>query len=246
MKRILAIIFTFTLFYNLTACAPVIVAGTVAGAGATVVSDRRSPDKMLEDQAIEIQATDYIYSHKDFGKKVHVSVTSFNGTVLISGETPNQNIKDQIVKKVSLLRGVKKVIDVVSVKANIPVSTRTNDMWITSKVKSNIIVNKGLITRTKVVTSDSKVYLLGLVDNKEAKQIVGIVKKVDGIKSVVPLFQAKTGSLDKNLSASSHIVKAKRQKPNKPKQTNASIESEDEITVSPYVLQPSIQLNTNE
>ncbi|HFE36991.1 MAG TPA: transporter, partial [Gammaproteobacteria bacterium] len=73
MKTLLFICLLLAVCFSLYGCAPVIVAGTVAGAGVTVAADRRSPDKIIEDEAIEIQATDYIYSNPKFGKEVHVS-----------------------------------------------------------------------------------------------------------------------------------------------------------------------------
>ena len=226
----------------LTACSPLIVAGTVAGAGATVATDRRSPDKLIEDQAIEIQSIDFLYSHKEFGKKVHISVTSFNGTVLLVGETLSEKSKQTIFNKISRMRGVKKVIDAIEVRKLASAADRSHDTWITSKVKSYIIAQKGLLTRTKVITSNSNVYLMGIVSNKEAKQILNIVKKVDGIDSVIPLFESNNGSLDENLTATANI------RPSNQPQTMSqeAIEEEDNITIQPYVLQPAIRMNTDE
>lgn len=226
----------------LSACSPLIVAGTVAGAGATVAADRRSPDKLVEDQAIEIQATDYIYSHEDFGKQVHISVTSFNGTVLLVGETLNKDSKKVIVDKVSRMRGVKKVIDIIEVKSLASSADRSNDVWVTSKVKSNLIAKKGLLTRSKVVTSGSNVYLMGIVSNDEAKQIIQIVNSVGGVDKVVPLFESRDGSLEKTLSAEAHIKQMEEPKLEAKPQTA----DEDTFTVQPYVLQPAIRMSTDE
>lgn len=228
----------------LTGCTPAIVAGTVAGAGAVVVTDRRSPDKLIEDQAIEIQATDFIYSDKDFGKEVHVSTTSFNGTVLLTGETLSKKNKQIIINKVNRMRGVKKVIDAIEVKKLASAADRSNDTWITSKVKTYIIAQKGLLTRSKVVTSDSNVYLMGIVNNKEAKQIVKIVKGVAGVATVTPLFESRDGSLEKNLSATTYIKPSDTPMPMMKSETRT--DDEDDITVQPYVLQPAIRINNDE
>ena len=225
----------------LNACSPLIVAGTVAGAGATVATDRRSPDNMIEDQAIEIQSTDYLYSHEDFGKKVHVSVTSFNGIVLLVGEVLSEKSKQTIVNKITRMRGVKKVIDAINVKNLTTAADRSNDVWITSKVKSHLIAEKGLLTRSKVITSDSNVYLMGIVSNKEAQNILNIVKEVDGVNSVTPLFESLDGSLSENYSVNTNI---------KPSNTSTTVTDkemkEDDITIQPYVLQPAIRINDNE
>jgi len=226
----------------LNGCSPIFVAGAVAGAGATVVADRRAPDKLIEDQAIEIQATDFIYSNKDFGKQVHISITSFNGSVLLTGEALSKESKEIIVNKISRMRGVKKVIDVIDVKELASTADRSNDTWITSKVKSNIIAKKGLLTRSKVITSSSDVYLMGIVSNDEAKEIVKIASGVGGVENVIPLFESDDGTLEESLSAAAHIepMKTEKTKPKPP------IEDEDTFTIQPYVLQPTVRKNNDE
>jgi len=242
MKNIILVSVLLITSYHLSGCSPLIVAGTVAGAGATVAADRRAPDKLLEDQAIEIQATDFIYSHETFGKKVHIAVTSFNGTVLVVGETLNEESKQIIVNKINRMRGVKKVIDEIKVKKLASSADRTNDTWITSKVKSHIIVRKGLLTRSKVVTSGTTVYLMGIVNNQEAKQILKLAKSVNGVDQVIPLFEARDNSLDQQLTAVARIKPKQQEKVAKP----TTLEDEDTFSVQPYVLQPAIRMTSDE
>lgn len=246
----IAFLLSFILLTQLlSGCSPLIIAGTVAGAGVTVAADRRSPDKIIEDQAIEIQATDFIYSHKRYGKEVHISVTSFNSTVLLTGETLDKASKNEIIKKVTRMRGVNKVIDGIKVKKLASAADRTHDTWITSKVKSHIIAQKGLLTRSKVVTSNSNVYLMGIVNNEEAKQLIRIVKGVNGVNTVTPLFTARDESLDKNLTADAHIKPIDTeasQKISAAKAAEQAADDEDTFTVQHYTIQPAIKMNDDE
>ena len=228
-----------------SACTPLVITGAVAGAGASIAAERRNPERIFEDQAVEVRATDYIYADQEFGKKVHISVTSFNGNVLLTGEAPKIEYKDTIVERIKSMRSVKKVIDTIEIKPVISMADRTNDVWVTSKVKSNIIANKGLISRTKVVTSDNKVYLMGLVSNDEAEQVLKIVNKINGIDKVVPLFESLDGSLDTKLTAASYATE-KLTPPAKQQLTKQMISDEDDITVQPYVLQPPILLSNDQ
>jgi len=241
MKNILSLIFISLILSSIQACAPVLVVGTVAGAGAKVAADRRQPEKIIEDNAVEIQATDYIYSHETFGKEVHIEVTSFNGTVLLTGEAPKASYKHEIVQHIGKMRAVDKVIDNIQVKEVSSFNDRSNDFWISSKVSSNLIVHRGLLTRTKVITSDSTVYLLGLVNNNEAQEIISIVNQVEDIKEIVPLFESLDGSLDSSLRVSSRISQNKQIE--KQKAEEQKLQEEDEIIVQPYVLQPPIRLS---
>lgn len=241
MKKTLSLTLLSLIIAGTQACAPVLVVGTVAGAGAKVVSDRRAPEKIIEDNAIEIQATDYIYSNEEYGKKVHVEVTSLNGTVLLSGESPAESYKNDIVQHVGKLKAVDKVIDNIQIKEPISFADSSNDFWISSKVRSNLIAHKGLLTRTKVITADGTVYLMGLVSNDEAKEIINIVNQVEDIKEVVPLFESLDGTLDPSLKVTSRISQRKQEE--KQKIVEQKLQEEDEIIVQPYVLQPPIRID---
>jgi len=252
MKTLRLILLIFAL-QGLNACAPIIVAGTVAGAGATIAADRRSIDKVVEDQVIEIQATDFIYSNKTFGKAVHISVTSFNGTVLLAGETLDLATKQRIIKKIKGQRGVKKVIDAIKIKQLASATDRSHDTWITGKVKSHIIAKKGLLTRSKVITSNDHVYLMGIVNNQEAKQLINIVKNVKGVTDITPLFESQGDALEANLSADAHIKPIASTTTSKPKLNNQNVdedededEDEDVFTVQHYVIQPAVRINKDE
>lgn len=71
----------------LQGCAPLVVAG-----GATAVSaahDRRTLGAYIDDQAIELKAVSAINADEAPARETHVNVTSVNGFVLLSGETPD-------------------------------------------------------------------------------------------------------------------------------------------------------------
>lgn len=235
---------TVAINYSLSGCTPVVVVGAAAGVGITVAVDRRSTANIIEDQAIEVQASDFIYSNDKFGKKVHVDVTSMNGIVLLTGEVPKEEYRQAIYDKVVRMRPVKEVINKIEVRDPLPMSEKTNDTWITSKVKSTLIANKGIPTRTKVVTANNRVYLMGIVSSKEAEQILSIVKNIDGVENVTPLFEGYKTKLKPSLAAQSH--KPEKVKQVKEKTLEEELEEEDMITTKPYVLQPPIILKNDE
>jgi len=247
MKKIILILSVITLSYNLSACSPIIIVGAAAGASATIATDRRTAGKIVEDQAIEIQASDFIYSHEVFGKKVHVDVTSINNIVLLTGETPKAEYRQTIYDKVMSMRPVKKVINKIQIRKVLSAKERSNDLWITSKIKTRILARKGLLSRTKVITADSQVYLMGLVNDQEAKEVLAIINDLSGYKSVIPLYEAYKGSLPKKLSAgeykSPERIEAEQKKVEETREK--TLKEEDEITMKPYVIQPPIALEND-
>ena len=247
-KKAALIIGSFTLCCSLNACSPLIIVGATAGAGASIATDRRSTGKIVEDQAIEMQASDFIYSNKKHGKKSHVSVTSVNNIVLLTGEVPNKEFSKEIYNKVMRMRPVKDVINKLEIGEPLSLEDRSNDAWLTSKIKTRILAKKGLLSRTKVITSNGHVYLMGLVNDKEANDVISIVKEVDGISNVTPLYQAYKGDLQQNLTAEANKTKSSNTVTKKTKQEKLEerLQEEDEFTMKPYVIQPAITLTDDE
>ena len=67
---------------------------------------------------------------------------------------------------------------------------RTNDTWLTSKVKSRLLINgEAPGWRTKVVTENGVVYLMGLLTHEEADAVVEQVQKVYGVQKIVKIIE---------------------------------------------------------
>ena len=138
--------------------------GFVAGAatGAAVAHDERSPGTMLEDETIEVQAKEKLYNDKTLDDKIHINVTSYNHVVLLTGEALSRALRDRAVDIVSKVDKVKRVHNEIAVADLSSFSTRSNDTWITTKVKTNMLTAKNFdATRVKVVTERGSVYLMG-------------------------------------------------------------------------------------
>lgn len=171
---------------QLTACVPVVVGG--AATGGAMATDRRTSGTYIEDQAIELKAGKAIADNlKD---KVHANVTSYNRQVLITGEVSDEANKkkaESLVKPIENVTSIKNYLEIAKISS---LSTRTNDTYITSKVKANFLKeNKFSANHVKVVTENCTVYLLGLVTHKEADDAVEIARSISGVKAVVKVFE---------------------------------------------------------
>lgn len=171
----------------LTACAPVIVAGAAVG-GALVATDRRSTGAQVDDQSIEIKLTTELGTR--YGDRIHLNVTSYNGIVLLTGEAPDSAILDDISKFARGTDRVRAVHNEMVVGPTTDLSARTNDSYITSKVKTRFVeANKFSATHVKVVTERSVVYLMGIVSKAEADAAAQIAATTSGVTRVVKLFE---------------------------------------------------------
>jgi len=171
----------------LQGCVPVMVAGAVGGT-ALVATDRRSVGAQADDEAIELKISNAINSQ--YGESVHAIATSYNGVVLLSGEVPTPEIFSSIGNLAKNTDKVRIVHNELAVGPNADMSVRSNDTFITSKVKTRFVeANKFSTTHVKVVTQRGIVYLMGLVRRDEGDAAAQIASTTTGVVRVVKLFE---------------------------------------------------------
>ena len=183
------LIVTTLLLASLPACTPVRMTDE-GSMPMTEENDRRSAGTVVDDQGVEMMLTKKIRSHPDLSKKVHVNVTSYNLQVLLTGEAPSAELRDQVLKMASNANNVRNVYNAISIAEPTPFSSRNNDTWITSKVKTRMLGKAEIdATRIKVLTENSWVYLMGLVTPEEADHAAKLASEVEGVRRVVKVFE---------------------------------------------------------
>ena len=171
----------------LSGCVPLVIAGAAGGA-ALVVADRRSVGAQTDDEAIELKMANNIGA--GYGDRVHVNVTSYNGIVLLTGEVPTPELKRSIEEIAKSTAKVRSVTDELSVGPVSSIGSRTNDSYITSKVKARFVeANKFAPNHVKVITERQVVYLMGLVRRTEADAAAQIAATTSGVLRVDKGFE---------------------------------------------------------
>jgi osmotically-inducible protein OsmY len=169
----------------LQGCLPVAAVGV--GAALTSANDRRTSGTQIDDEGIELRAGNRIADK--YGKQAHVNVTSFNRSVLLTGEVTNEAAKADIEKIVAGVSNVRGITNEIVVAGTSALSSRANDSYLTSKVKARFVdANYFNPFHVKVVTENSTVYLLGIVTEQEAKLATDIARTTGGVRKVVRLF----------------------------------------------------------
>ena len=182
-----AIIALATALPLLQACVPIAV-GVGAGATVLVATDRRTSGAYIEDEGIENKALSRINDKYKDG--IHINVTSYNRTVLLTGEVATAEVKADIEKLASEVANVKSVVNEVQIAPITTMSVRTNDSYLTSKVKARFVdANKFSANHVKVVTEAGTVFLLGMVTRKEGDDATEIARTTGGVTKVVKLFE---------------------------------------------------------
>jgi osmotically-inducible protein OsmY len=188
MKHLLFAVITGVMAASaLSGCVPLVV-GAAVGGTALVATDRRSVGAQADDETIELKIANHIGT--GYGDRVHVNVTSYNGIVLLTGEVPTPDIVASIGDVARTTAKVRVVHNEIVVAAASPLGSRSNDSYITSKVKTRFVEkNKFSATHVKVVTDRQVVYLMGLVKRDEADNAAQIASTTEGVLRVVKLFE---------------------------------------------------------
>ncbi|PHS31625.1 MAG: BON domain-containing protein [Methylophaga sp.] len=172
----------------LQGCATAIVTG--AATGASVATDRRTTGTVIDDQGIEFKAAHAIFKNKEIYDQSHINITSYNGLVLMTGETPTESLKQQAESIVKNLPKVRRVFNEVIIAAPSALPSRSSDTWITSKIKTKLTLEKGVNPlNIKVVTEHGIVYLMGIVSHAEADKAILVITQSAGVQRVVKLFE---------------------------------------------------------
>lgn len=171
----------------LSGCAPLLVGGAVLG-GTLMATDRRTSGAQIDDQAIELKSMNRI--REVIGDRGHVSATSYNRTVLITGEVLSEPDKAAVEQAVQRVQNVKGIINELGIMAPTSLTSRSNDAILTSKVKATFIDAKDLYANAVKVTAErGTVYLMGRVTEREADRATELTRTVSGVQKVVRLFE---------------------------------------------------------
>jgi osmotically-inducible protein OsmY len=170
----------------LQGCAPMVMVG--AGAAVVAFEDRRTTGAQVDDQTIELRVGNRIDDR--FGSRVHVNVTAYNRYVLLTGEVPDEAARSEIEKIARSVTNVLGVTNDLQVAGISSATSRSNDTFLTTSVKTRFI-NSGKFNaiHVKVVTEASVVYLLGVVTEQEATDAVELARTTSGVRKVVKMFE---------------------------------------------------------
>lgn len=176
-----------TVATSLTGCFPLLLGGAMVG-GTVVYTDRRTSATQLEDEAIELKASNRV--SKELGERARVSVVSYNRLVLLTGVVSGDADRAVVGRLVSGVENVRSIVNEVTVVSAQPTSTIASDALVTSKVKASLVDSKDIFAQSvKVVTERGTVYLMGRVTEREANRATEIARGVSGVDKVVRVFE---------------------------------------------------------
>ena len=184
--RRLALALALSLGAQLSGCA-LVIGGAVVGSG-LVFTDRRTSGTQLEDQNIELKSAGRL--REALADRGNVSVTSYNRTVLLTGEVPTDADRLAAEQAVARIENVRGTVNELAVMGNSALTSRSNDAILLSKIKARYVDAADLQANAiKVVVERGNAYLLGRVSEREANRATELTRGVGGVLKVIRVFE---------------------------------------------------------
>lgn len=175
---------------GLSACAPLVVGGAMVG-GAMVAVDRRTAGAQLEDKGIELNTRSQV--RQALGDGTHVNVNSYNRLVLLTGEVRSEEDRARAERITNRVENVRAVVNELAVMGPSSLTSRSNDTFITGRVKATFVDARDLAASAISVTTErGNVYLMGIVTEREATRAAELARSVPGVSRVIRVFEVVT------------------------------------------------------
>jgi osmotically-inducible protein OsmY len=188
VNKLFTLLALSVLIASLQGCSSIISATTTEPIGDDI--DKRSTGARIDDEVIETKALVNIDKASPELAQSHIIVTSFNSVVLLAGQVNSEELRLLAATTVAKIHNVKRVHNELVVAGATSMVARSNDTWITTKVKSKMLAASNIEgQRIKVVTENGVVYLMGIVSREEADRAAELARKTAGVQKVVRIFE---------------------------------------------------------
>jgi len=187
--RVLLLILTL-LLPLLHGCSTPLILATATAGGVAVAHDKRSAGNVIDDQIIEANIYNNLHAEEQIKTQAHINVTVYNGIVLLTGEAPTEVLRKQAEAVAREAKGVRRVYNEVVIAEPTTLASRSYDTWLTTKVKTRLLKEESVEgSQIKVITENSTVFLMGLIDRAQAQRATDLARNTGGVKMVVRAFE---------------------------------------------------------
>lgn len=121
---------------------------------------------------------------------VNIAAVNYAQIILLVGEVPKAELKDRAATIAAQVSGVKTVYNQLVIGSPISAATKTKDTWITTQVKSVLLVTSGVPSANiKVVTENGIVYLMGILTRVQGDAAAKAASQASGVQKIVKIFE---------------------------------------------------------
>lgn len=191
------IIITSAILLATTSCIPLIIGG--AGVAGYTTAQERPVGGAVDDAAIVTEVNAYFLNSPQRTLFKDVNIESVDGRVLLTGSVKTREARVEAFRLAWQPKAIKEVINEIKVDEgkNFSAKQASIDAYITTQVKSKLLITKGVRSiNYNVETIDNVVYLIGIARTQdEIDIVVDIARKIDQVKRVVNHVKLRDPSL---------------------------------------------------
>ena len=169
------------------------------GAGVDITFDPRTIGMQIDDTIMQKNLTARLTLTD---KKYFLTIQSevLDGRIFLSGKVDQPEEKIKITKMAWETKGARSVKNAITIKGQANFKSTAKDIFITSQLRSALILNKKTKARNYTLeTIDKNVYIFGIaMDIEEKKEVINEANKIYDVKEVIPsIYLAKELSRSK-------------------------------------------------
>ncbi|AKC60234.1 division/outer membrane stress-associated lipid-binding lipoprotein [Blochmannia endosymbiont of Camponotus (Colobopsis) obliquus] len=153
------------------------------------INDPRSIGTQIDDKLLETYISNNLSKDKNIKQNTRVINTVYQGKVLLTGQAPNKKLAERAVQISIKTKGTKQIFN--EIRLHQPISLRKIciDFWITTKIRSYLIIkNKIILSNIKILTENKEVFLLGEITHQEENMLINTISNIKDIKHITTAF----------------------------------------------------------
>ena len=173
----------------LQGCVTAAVVGTAAVA-TKVATDPRTTGRQIDDETLEERIAYRLNQDAQLKEEARINVVSYNGRVLLIGQAPSEMAKETAKNVTMGIEGVSEVYNEIRIGGKIGFGQITKDSWITTQIKSKLLVNAEVkTTEVKVISENGEAFLMGNLTRNQADAAAEVARNVSGVTKVIKVIQ---------------------------------------------------------
>src|SRR5205807_1660272 len=196
LRAVLCLVITLALPVALCGCPVAIVGGLAAAGGAGYTANQeRGVTGTFDDLTIKTNIQNAWLQVNPLMQR-DFTITVYEGRTLLTGMSPNPEMKVQAAQIASQIPGVRAIYDEIEVAPNEGAWESVRDTWISSQIRSNLVFASQVRSVNYTVdTVNGSVYLIGSARTQaELDRVTEAARNVPNVKRVVSYVEIRPGA----------------------------------------------------
>ena len=163
-----------------------LMVSTIFLQGCTIIEERLLK-QIATDAEIKLDINKRLFSGKNHDLFFNLHTNVYEGRVMLTGTVGSEYQRQRIIALTSGIPGIRTIYNNVQVTNTGKFKNTANDIWISTKLNSQLLAEKGIKSanyQTRVV--NSTIYLIGrALSQKELNKVLTIAKRIKHVNGVV-------------------------------------------------------------